>query len=726
MSRSTRKRSKRGRRTVAASAALILGGGGLIVVNTYAAAGEGQGAWPGGDTGTRTQEAAFGAATVSCPELADTLTEVPEAARAEVDRELATLDSRITDAYRRFADRRQRIEKDPQVLEKEVLGPLRSERAAGIQRIASAVEKAGGTPPAGFDGLASCSVKADEADAGADAAGTGGEGASDAPGQEQPGDSGGQAGDGGGQAEESGGQAGNGPAASDFADITSVEPKAARPVFGPDASRGTFVTECGVNANGKFNPDNVIVAPGVSNGAHHMHDYVGNQANDAFASDDDLAAGATTCRDQGDRSTYYWPVLRLQDGQEEKDAKAGGGGADLNVGKILTPSQVTLTFVGSPAGRVTAMPRFLRIITGDAKAFVNGDKNVNASWSCTGSEDRQLRDKYPICPAGSQVVRTFAFQSCWDGRNTDSANHRTHVAFADGNGACPEGFRAIPQLVQRIVYNVPPPVFDGERPVVFALDSFPEQLHKPVTDHGDFINVFDETLMAELVGCLNEGRKCGAGDGNDEGGAAPGAGAGDPGKGEPDRPGGEDGPERPEGEKEPGPQKPPPADAPAAQPTADAPAARPTTDAPAARPTADKPAGRPTADGAKAERPTADEAKAERPGPPRGKSTEAPALPSGEGVEPSPARSAPARDVTPEAAPDAGERTAAPAPKSASSAPVTGGVVQNAGSAPQAGGKGALASTGAQWWPSAAGAVLLIVGVLLFRARPRRQATRGR
>lgn len=710
MSRSTRKRSKRGRRTVAASAALILGGGGLIVVNTYAAAGEGQGAWPGGDTGTRTQEAGFGAATVSCPELADTLTEVPEAARSEVDRELASLDSRITDAYRRFADRRQRIEKDPQVLEKEVLGPLRSERAAGIQRIASAVEKAGGTPPAGLDGLAACSVKADEADAGADAAGTVGEGASDAPVQEQDGDSGGQAGG-------SGGQAGNGPAASDFADITSVEPQAARPVFGADASRGTFVTECGVNANGKFNPDNVIVAPGVSNGAHHMHDYVGNQANDAFASDDDLSVGETTCRDQGDRSTYYWPVLRLQDGQEEKDAKAGGGGADLNVGKIVTPSQVTLTFVGSPAGRVTAMPRFLRIITGDAKAFVNGDKNANASWSCTGSEDRQLRDKYPICPAGSQVVRTFTFQSCWDGRNTDSANHRTHVAFADGNGACPEGFRAIPQLVQRIVYNVPPPDFDGERPVAFALDSFPEQLHKPVTDHGDFINVFDETLMAELVGCLNEGRKCGAGEGNDEGGAAPGAGAGagDPGKDEPDQPGGEDGPERPVGEEESGPQKPPPADAPAVQPTADAPAVQPTADAPAIRPTADG-------------------AKAERPGPPRGRSTESPALPSGEVVEPSPARSASARDVTPEVAVgagDAGEGTAAAAPPSASSEPVTGVVVQNAGSVPQAGegtptGKGALASTGAQWWPSAAGAVLLIVGVLLFRARPRRQATRGR
>ncbi|WP_432076991.1 DUF1996 domain-containing protein, partial [Streptomyces wuyuanensis] len=211
---------------------------------------------------------------------------------------------------------------------------------------------------------------------------------------------------------------------------------------------------------------------------------------------------------QGDKSTYYWPVLRLQNGQQENDANADGGGKDQNVGEIQTPSQVTLNFVGNPRSKVTAMPRFLRIITGDAKAFVNGDANANASWSCTGFEDRQLKDKYPICPEGSQVVRTFKFQSCWDGQNTDSANHRTHVAFAQANGACPNGFRAIPQLVQRIVYDVPPPVFDGANPSVFAVDSFPEQLHKPITDHGDFINVFDQRLMNKVVNCINTGRKC--------------------------------------------------------------------------------------------------------------------------------------------------------------------------------------------------------------------------
>ncbi|GAA3370712.1 hypothetical protein GCM10020367_18420 [Streptomyces sannanensis] len=294
---------------------------------------------------------------------------------------------------------------------------------------------------------------------------------------------------------------GNGPDPADFVDITSVQPNVVRTGKRRGASTGSFRSFCGRNESGTFNPDNVIVAPGVSNGAHHMHDYIGNQANDAFASDDDLAHGMTTCRNQGDKSTYYWPVLRLRNGQDEDDVNADGGGKDGNTGRIQTPAQVTLKFVGSPAGKVVAMPRFLRIITGSAKAFTNNGADANASWSCTGFENRQLRDKYPVCPQGSKVVRTFRFQSCWDGRNTDSANHRTHVAFADPSGRCPAGFQAIPQLVQRIVYDVSP----GPG---FAVDSFPEQLHKPVTDHGDFINVFDERLMTRLVSCINTGRSC--------------------------------------------------------------------------------------------------------------------------------------------------------------------------------------------------------------------------
>ncbi|MFF5160214.1 DUF1996 domain-containing protein [Streptomyces sp. NPDC000348] len=454
-------------------------------------------------------------ATIDCPDVATRLTSVPQEARAEVDGELAALDAQIADAYKRLGESAEALRQDPGFADNVIAGPLEEKRSATLARIAAAVDRVGDRP-AGLEELAACAVRESgnapaQPDAGQEGAGqegAGGEGEQAGggdDGQDQQGrDQGGN-----------GGQAGNGPVAGDYVDIRSVRPDAAEPERTENASRGTFTSECGVNENGLFNSDNVIAAPGVGNGAHHFHDYIGNQATNAFSSDEDLAQADTSCADQGDRSSYYWPVLRLQNGTREQDADSPGGGIEGNAGEIVTPKEVTLTFVGNPRGAVTAMPRLLRIITGDAKSFVNGPANANASWSCTGFEDRQLTDKYPLCPQGSDVVRTFDFQSCWDGRNIDSANHRTHMAFTDAEGNCPSGFEPVPQLVQRIVYDIDAPSLDdgGETTPLFAVDSFPEQLHKPITDHGDFINVFDEDLMNEVVDCINEGRTCGAGNG---------------------------------------------------------------------------------------------------------------------------------------------------------------------------------------------------------------------
>ncbi|MGM0364895.1 hypothetical protein ACNFRX_33470, partial [Streptomyces griseoaurantiacus] len=80
------------------------------------------------------------------------------------------------------------------------------------------------------------------------------------------------------------------------------------------------------------------------------------------------------------------------------------------------------------------------------------------------------------------------------------ANHRSHVAFADANGNCAGGFKAIPQLTMRLVYSVPTPVIaNGQVKNAYAVDGFPEQLHKPINDHDDFISVMDQNLMNQVV-----------------------------------------------------------------------------------------------------------------------------------------------------------------------------------------------------------------------------------
>ncbi|QOV41282.1 DUF1996 domain-containing protein [Streptomyces ferrugineus] len=642
----------------------MLGGGGLVAANVYASATEDDGADP-----ARTLSSPAG--TIDCPDVGSKLTDVPEGAKEDVAKELALLDQQIADAYQRLQKSAQAIQQDAGFADNAIMNPLKDKRGATIERIAIAVDRVGERPE-GLDSLAACTLRA--ADSGNGDQVNGADGAQDNggdQGDQQQGDDG-QNGN--------GGQAGNGPVAADYVDIKSVQPNVPSPALTSDASRGTFASSCGVNENGLFNSDNIIVAPGVSNGAHHFHDYIGNQSNDAFASDEDLANAETSCVDQGDKSTYYWPVIRLQNGTQEQDANSPGGGIEGNAGEIVTPKEVTLTFVGNPRAKVVAMPRLLRIITGDAKAFVNGTANANASWSCTGFEDRQLKDKYPLCPQGSDVVRTFRFQSCWDGQNIDSANHRAHVAFAAADGSCGNGFKAIPQLVQRIVYDVDAPSLqDGGRTTpLFAVDTFPEQLHKPVTDHGDFINVFDEDLMGEMVDCINEGRKCGVG--ADDGG--------DPGQEEPTEapttaPADEDKPDPGNGGDE---QTEPPAeDEPATE--------EPATEAPATE-EPDKEA--PAADPAEDDKPTVSSTVA----------------PKAYGTPSATARAEGGSGDDDANAGGAAEQTQPGAAGDDSDA--------GSGTQPQAVG-GDLAETGTSLWPAAAGAVLLTGGFLLLM-RTRRRA----
>ncbi|MEU7135097.1 DUF1996 domain-containing protein [Streptomyces sp. NPDC046261] len=455
-----KRRLSRKTRALVAVAALLLGGGGTAVIAANASA---------GGTGRSVPRPADGAAatamTIVCPDVGDRLRDVPDPARQQVSTGLAELDAQVARAYERAAT----SGGDGAG----VLDELKQQRAATIGRMADAIGERS-TRPSGLTELSGCTARQVRTEAAGGAGGAGGAGALK---RAMPG----------------------GPSPADFADIRTA-PAAPRPAARSGGSTGTFASACGRNENGHFNSDNVIVTPGVSNGAHHTHDYVGNLSTNAFSTNASLAAAGTSCSN-GDLSTHYWPVLRLLDGKAAPDADKPGGGHDGNMGKVLRPKSVTLQFRGSPVAKVSAMPRFLRVITGDAKAFTSGTGNANASWSCVGFEERQLKDKYPICPDGADVVRTLAFQSCWDGKNTDSANHRTHVAFARQDGSCPRGFRAVPQLVQRITYDVP-------AGTAFAVDSFPEQLHKPVTDHGDFINVMPESLMAKAVACVNGGRRC--------------------------------------------------------------------------------------------------------------------------------------------------------------------------------------------------------------------------
>lgn len=57
------------------------------------------------------------------------------------------------------------------------------------------------------------------------------------------------------------------------------------------------------------------------------------------------------------------------------------------------------------------------------------------------------------------MLNAYSIYRCWDGKNLDSPDHKSHVAYsgqgASGGGACPSAFPVkIPQIMYEVMWNV--------------------------------------------------------------------------------------------------------------------------------------------------------------------------------------------------------------------------------------------------------------------------------
>ncbi|MEV4758833.1 DUF1996 domain-containing protein [Micromonospora sp. NPDC049559] len=274
----------------------------------------------------------------------------------------------------------------------------------------------------------------------------------------------------------------------DYVDMSAVPRGPAEPAPVAGSATGTYTWDCGRNENGHRNTANVVVVPGVPGPVHHVHDYVGNLSTDVNSTVESLAGAGTSCAN-GDRSTYYWPVLRTVPAE-----------GDEHGGPIQVPVEVTLSFHGNPRTPVVPMPRLLRGTMGDAVAITNGGARAQATWTCSDTPDRRTT-RYPLCAPGERVLRVFDFPSCWDGRRVDSADHREQLAFPLPGGGCPVGTFAVPRLRIVTAYDLPA----GTR---YRIDAFDGQRNSPLTDHAFFVNLMSDASMARVVDCLNAGRTC--------------------------------------------------------------------------------------------------------------------------------------------------------------------------------------------------------------------------
>ncbi|KQX61010.1 MULTISPECIES: hypothetical protein [unclassified Streptomyces] len=159
MSRALPKYNKRRVVVIGAAAALALSG--AVVVNS-ALAGESS-----KSSGTTNAKTLAGPGTISCPDVASQLPAIPASAQAEVDRNLALLQTQIAEANKRLVDTVG--QGGANFVQNAILGPLEGKRVSTIDRIAISIGRQG-TKPQGLDALAPCALDAGGvADTGEDA-----------------------------------------------------------------------------------------------------------------------------------------------------------------------------------------------------------------------------------------------------------------------------------------------------------------------------------------------------------------------------------------------------------------------------------------------------------------------------------------------------------------------------------------------------------------------------
>ena len=249
------------------------------------------------------------------------------------------------------------------------------------------------------------------------------------------------------------------------ASTSAAAPRAERQVSPAFPGGPYFVLVCGLSHRSNDDP---IVFPGQP-GRSHNHTFIGNRSVDAFTTSTSLRGGPTTCEMDADSSTYWVPTLVA--GREP-----------------VTPLVGLVYYTRRTPERVTAFPSDLRMVAGNQNAR-RAQSKATVFWSCGGLGSTKRFATVPACGPAQALQFRVHFPSCWNGKSSDSADHKRHMAYATG-GSCPATHPvAVPTLTLILLY---PPVPKTAR---VASGKFGA--------HAGFMNGWDGDELARLVSDLN-------------------------------------------------------------------------------------------------------------------------------------------------------------------------------------------------------------------------------
>jgi hypothetical protein len=225
--------------------------------------------------------------------------------------------------------------------------------------------------------------------------------------------------------------------------------------------------------------DDPIVFPGRP-GASHDHSFVGNTSTNAFSTLRSLRRASSTCRRNGETAAYWMPTLFLD-------------------GQAVEPRGATIYYRRRTLDAVQPFLPGFRMIAGDAHATAPQGLRVTF-WNCGAMTGIPPSASVPRCPndRAASLRLHVNFPNCWDGRNLDSADHQSQMAYSM-RGRCLESHPvAVPAIA--LIFRYP---IAGGAGVSLASGG-------QYSGHGDFFNAWRQGVLTSLVhGCLNALRHCG-------------------------------------------------------------------------------------------------------------------------------------------------------------------------------------------------------------------------
>jgi len=212
-------------------------------------------------------------------------------------------------------------------------------------------------------------------------------------------------------------------------------------------------------------------------------------------------------------------------GQYKRVPQIGNGGPQ---GQLVNNGGLDVYYIPGN-GKTTAFQKGFRMLAGNAAntdtKTVSSGNICHRCWTaasentfiggapCSGSDTVEI----PSSKTCKLIRQTIIFPACWNGKDLDSPDHKSHVAYsgsgATGGGSCPSSHPVkLPQIMYELMWNVTEFV---NQPSIWPTDgSNPYQYSMAIggaAAHGDYVFGWkDSTLQKAMDNKCNLDASCSA------------------------------------------------------------------------------------------------------------------------------------------------------------------------------------------------------------------------